>query len=71
MADNHNWWTTRQAAAYLNLSTVAMVHKKELLGAVHSDNGYLWSPDKVREYARSVAGKSLNDPNRNRAFERD
>lgn len=64
-------WTTREAANYLGLSTVAMLSKVELLGAIATGRGYRWSIEKVKEYAQWVAGKALNDPTRNRDFDGD
>ena len=60
------YWTTREAARFLDLSTVAMLSKVDLLGAVKQPRGYAWPVVRVQEYARSVAGKALNDPTRNR-----
>ena len=68
MADRE-LWTTRQAARYLELSTVAMLSKVELLGAVKTGRGYAWPADQVREYGKRIAGLALNDPTRNRVFE--
>ena len=64
--ENETTWTTRQAAQYLNLSTVAMLAKVELLRPRKTGAGYLWPVVAVKQYARDVAGKSLNDPTRNR-----
>jgi len=57
--------TTRQAARYLDLSTVALLRKATLLGAERDGRGwYLWPKDKLREYRQAVVGKSMNDPTR-------
>ena len=63
MTDNGTW-STREAARYLDLSTVALLRKAALLGAVRVGRGYQWPIERVKEYARSVVGKSLNDPTR-------
>jgi hypothetical protein len=68
--ENGKTWTTRQAARYLDLSTVAMLAKVELLGAVKHSAGYAWPVEAVKQYALDVAGKSLNDPTRNRPNDR-
>jgi len=70
MAETKETWSTRQAANYLGLSTVAMLSKVDFLGAARGPRGYRWPADKVREYERLVAGKALNDPTRNRVFDR-
>ena len=70
MAETKETWSTRQAAHYLGLSTVAMLSKVDLLGATKGPRGYRWPAGKVREHQRLVAGKAQNDPTRNRVFER-
>lgn len=57
-------WSTREAAHYLDISTVAMLRKAKMLGAVLVGRGYRWPIERVKEYARAVAGKALNDPTR-------
>ena len=64
-------WSTREAARFLDISTVAMLRKAELLGAVRVGRGYQWPVEKVRAYARAVAGKSLNDPTRGEELARE
>lgn len=64
-------WTTREAARYLDISNVAMLRKAALLGAVRVGRGYQWPIDRVKAYARAVAGKSLNDPTRGEELARD
>ena len=60
----NNTWSTREAAHYLDISTVAMLRKVKLLGAEKVGRGYQWPIDRVQAYGRAVAGKSLNDPTR-------
>lgn len=57
-------WTTREAARYLDISTVALLRKVDLLGAYKEGRGYQWPIENVQAYAQAVAGKSLNDPTR-------
>jgi len=61
---NEKTWSTREAAQYLGISTQAMLGKVDELEAVMVGRGYRWSIDRVQEYARTIAGKSLNDPTR-------
>ena len=70
MTDN-GMWSTREAARYLNISTVAMLRKADLLGAVKVGKGYQWPIERVKEYARAVAGKSLTDPTRGQELARE
>ena len=70
MSDGKQYWTTREAANYLGLSTVAMLSKVGLLDAHRVGRGYRWPVEQVKGYARAVAGKALNDPTRNRVLER-
>lgn len=64
-------WSTREAAHYLNISTVAMLRKAELLGATIVGRGYRWPIERVKEYGRAVAGKALNDPTRGEELARE
>ena len=65
-----DYWTTRQAAAFLGISTEAMRRKAQLLRAERNSKGYLlWPPENVRRFADVVAGKSLYDPTRGRELE--
>jgi len=64
--------TTREAARFLDLSTVALLRKADLLGAEKDARGwYLWPKDKLCEYKEAVAGKALNDPTRGEELERN
>ena len=71
MTETSNTWTTREAAHYLDISTVAMLRKAELLGAIKVGRGYQWPIERVKEYGRAVAGKSLNDPTRGMELARE
>ena len=63
------FWTTREAANYLGLSTVAMLGKAKILEAVLTRGGYRWPIEKVKAYGQWVAGKAMNDPTRNSGFD--
>ena len=64
--------STRQAARFLDLSTVALLRKTTLLGAEKDAQGwYHWPIEKLREYKDAVAGKALNDPTRGQELARE
>jgi len=64
--------TTREAARYLNLSTVVLLRKADLLGGVKDGRGwYRWPKDRIEAYKRAVVGKGLNDPTRGKDLERE
>ena len=62
--DTNETWTTREAARYLDISTVALLRKVKLLGAVKVAGGYQWPIERVKAYEHAVAGKALSDPTR-------
>jgi len=67
--DTNETWTTREAARYLDISTVALLRKVELLGASKVGIGYRWPIERVKAYERAVAGKALSDPTRGSELE--
>jgi hypothetical protein len=69
MTDDETW-STREAARYLDISIVALLRKVELLHAEKVGRGYRWPIDRVKEYARAVAGKALTDPTRGEELEK-
>ncbi len=68
---NNGMWTTREAARFLDLSTVTVLSKKDILGAVLVGRGYRWPIENVKRYAAAVEGKGLSDPTRGRELKKE
>lgn len=64
------YFTTREAARFLDISTVALLRKVDLLSAIREDKGYKWPITKIKEYKKATAGKALTDPTRGQELER-
>lgn len=70
MSNNHTW-STREAARFLDISTVALLRKTDKLGAYKDSRGwYHWPVERVKAYARAVSDKALTDPTRGQELER-
>lgn len=69
---SQEYLSTRQAAHFLNISTVALLRKATLLGAHKDRRGwYRWPSDRVKAYRAATAGKALTDPTRGQELERN
>ena len=67
MGELADYMTTQQAAAYLGVSRSLLARRaknESWLGAKRVGRQWFFLKARVLEYARSIAGKSKNDPTR-------